>query len=55
MSKYPEDKPEYTLLDFINEFLGLEGDDRFTDMEDVCKEYRQESIDQIWEIYQSLK
>jgi len=53
--KQPEDEPEYTFTDFINEQLNLEGEDQYNDEEDICKQYKQTTLDYMWELYQSLK
>ena len=46
---------QYTFVDFVNELLGLEGDDRYEDEEEVCTQFKQASVDYAWELYQALK
>ena len=50
-----EDKPEYTFVDFVNEIQGFEGADKYDDEEELCKAYTENTINYLWELYQSLK
>ena len=51
-----EDKPEYTFVDFVNELQGnTEDGDKYQDEEELCAMFPQNTIDYLWELYQSLK